>query len=132
MLEFVKENGVLCTIISSAFFGIIGFLIKSFIENRKSKKDTIKSLKKELAEVKEKLKKYTSIEQQEKFIEKKASGAIYVETMPNGNKRNICGYCWENNHTKMPLMMNSYYDDEERKTVVMGNCGSCKATCYDE
>ena len=132
MLKFINENGVLCTAIFSAFFGIVGFLVKTMIGNRKNKKDVISSLKKELEDVKRELEKYTSVEQQEKTIEKKQSGAIYVETLPNGTKRNICGYCWEKNHNKMPLMMNSYYSEDERKLVVMGNCGCCKATCYDE
>ena len=132
MLEFIKDNGVLCTIISSAFFGIVGFLVKSIIEKNKRKKNTINALKKELSETKEKLGTYTSIEEQEKLIEKKATGAIYVETMPNGNTRNICGYCWETNHTKMPLMMDSCFDEEDKKWIIRGKCGSCKSICYDE
>ena len=138
MLEFVNNNGTLCTIIGSVITALISAIVAIVINNKKNKLDTIanlrqenNNLKQELEKCKEDLNNYRSIETAEKNIDK-TSGAIYVETLPNGNQRNICGYCWENNHTKMPLMMGSYYDEEERKMVTYGNCGHCKAHCYDE
>lgn len=131
MLDFINNNGVLFSGIFSIIAALITAIVAIIKDNKKNKQDTIKSLRKELDETKEKLATYTSIEQQEKNIDK-TTGSIYVETMPDGKKRNICGYCWENNHTKIPLVMNSYYSEEEYRTVFYGNCGVCKAACYDE
>ncbi len=81
--------------------------------------------------MKEKLNKYIIIEEQEKSIEKK-TGSIYVEILLDGSKRNICGYCWERERVKMPLVIGQYYSEEERRVVKYGTCGNCKASCYDQ
>ena len=134
ILEFINGNGVLCSGIFGLFTTIVSILatalVRNAIEKKKAQKDTVAKLQKELHEVKKELEKYTSIEAQEQTIDK-TTGSIYVETLPNGTKRNICGYCWENHHTKMPLIMGSYDSEEEHRKVTYGNCGSCKATCYD-
>ena len=138
MLEFINNNGTLCTIIGSIITALITAMVAIIVEHKRRKIDTISNLRKEIADLKQELKQckeslneYKNIENQEKHIDK-STGAIYVETMPNGNKRHICGYCWENSHTKMPLMMGSYYSEDERRTVVYGDCGNCKAHCYDQ
>ena len=131
MLKFINDNGVLF----SGIFGIITALITAMIaiivDKRKSKNDTINSLRKELEKTKEELEIYTSITEQERCIDK-STGSIYIETLPDLKTRKICGYCWENKRAKMPLIMGSYYNEEEHKTVVYGKCGSCKSSCYEE
>lgn len=131
MLQFINDNGVLF----SGIFGLITALITAIfafiIDKQKSKKDTINSLKKELEKVKSELNMYQSLEEQEKCIDK-STGSIYIETLPNGTKRSICGYCWESKHAKMPLIMDPYYSEVLKKTVIYGQCGSCKASCYEE
>ena len=131
MLQFINENGVLFSGIFAIIAALISALVAIIIDNRKNKKDSIAAMRKELEKTKAELEAYTSIAEQEKYIDK-STGSIYVETLPNGKTRKICGYCWENNHTKMPLITDSYYDEEERKRVVYGKCGSCKASCYEE
>ena len=131
MLEFINNNGVLFSGIFGLVTALLTAIIAIIIDKRKAKNDTEKSLKKELVEIRAELEKYTSVERQEERIDK-TTGAIYVETLPNGNKRNICGYCWEAKRTKMPLNMDSYYSEDERKMVIRGICGSCRTTCYDE
>lgn len=130
MLEFINNNGVLFSGIFGLVTALVTAIIAILVDKRKAKNDTVKSLKKELADTRAELEKYTSVEVQEERIDK-TTGSIYVETLPNGNKRSICGYCWENHHTKMPLIMGSYYSEEERRKVTHGTCGSCKAACFD-
>ena len=131
MLEFINNNGVLFSGVFGLVTALATAIIAIIVDKRKAKNDTVNSLKKELAETKAELEKYTLIERQEELIDK-STGAIYVETLPNGSKRNICGYCWESKRSKMPLTMASYYDDDDGKWVVRGICGSCNARCYDE
>lgn len=144
ILGFVNSNGTLCTILGSIITALIAAIVAIIIDNRKNKVDSVRTLKKELTETKNKLEiaqqeladarsvveNYRNIEKEEANIDK-TTGAIYVEILPNGNKRSICGYCWEKEHTKMPLIMGSYYSEEERRTVTHGSCGACKTTCYD-
>ena len=137
ILGFINNNGTLCTILGSIITALIAAIVAIIIDNRKNKVDSVRKLKQELAETKQKLNEalaivdnYRHIEESEVNIDK-STGAIYVETLPNGNKRSICGYCWEKGHTKMPLIMGSYYSEEERRKVTHGSCGACKTTCYD-
>ena len=138
MLEFINNNGTLCTIIGSIITALISAMVAMVINYRKNKVDTIYNLRKEIVTMENKLaeyeaiiNKYKSIEFAEKTIDK-SNGAIYIEKLANEKTRFICGYCWESSRTKMPLTMDSYYDEEERKLVRYGTCGSCKARCYDE
>ena len=137
-LDFVNSNGTLCTIVGSIITALISAIVAIVIDNKKSKVDSVRTLKKELSETKQKLvdaqaivDNYVSIEKSEASIDK-STGAIYVETLSNGNKRNICGYCWENKRVKIPLIMDSYYSEACRQNVYYGHCASCKTDCYDE
>ena len=144
ILDFVNSNGTLCTIVGSIITALISAIVAIVIDNRKSKVDSVRTLKKELTETKQKLEdtqqklmetqaivdNYKIIETTEANIDK-STGAIYVETLPDGKKRNICGYCWEGKRAKMPLTMSQYYDEDFRRYVWRGYCFSCNATCYD-
>lgn len=130
MLDFINNNGVLFSGIFGLVTALVTAIIAILVDKRKAKNDTVKSLKKELAETKAELEKYTTIEKMEQNIDK-SMGAIYTETMSNGNKRNICGYCWEQKHVKIPLVMEEYYSENEHRTVLCGRCASCNANCYD-
>ena len=138
MLDFINNNGVLFSGIFSIITALIAAIVAVIIDNKKSKQDTIRSLKKELKEIKQELEQcktlvdsYKSIENAEKNIDK-SGGAIYVETLPNGNKRSICGYCWENKHIKSPLSIDFYYSTTLKQTRHSGYCGLCKTKCYDD
>lgn len=145
ILGFVNSNGTLCTVLGSIFSTLITAIVAIVIDNRKSKVDSIQTLKKELAEKKQELEdtrqklaetqavvdSYKNIEKEEANIDK-STGAIYVETLPNGNRRSICGYCWENGHKRLPLIMSNYYDDDERMYMDVGYCASCNSRCYEK
>ena len=138
MLDFINNNGVLFGGICSIITALIAAIVALVIDSRKNKKDTIASMKKEINSLKEELDRtktelneYKSIEHQEISIDK-THGSIYLETLPNGGQRKICGYCWENKHKKMPLVLDTYYSSTENRIVTTGDCGSCKTTCYKE
>ncbi len=131
MLQFINDNGVLFSGVFSIVATLITAIVAIIIDNRKSKKDTVNTMRKELEKVKAELEVYTSVTEQEKCIDK-STGSIYVETLSDGNTRNICGYCWENNRTKIPLIMDTYYSENKRRAVIYGRCGSCNASCYEE
>ena len=142
MLEFINSNGVLF----SGVFGIIATLITSIfaiiIDNKKSKQDTIRVLKKELNVTKKELddckaeidKYKKTIDQYEKFQKDennidKTEASIYKETLPNGRIRNICGFCWEKEHIKIPINIEKYYEEYTRHYYYDGYCNACKSHC---
>ena len=131
MLQFINDNGVLFSGVFAVVTALITAITSMIVNNRRSKQENMRKLQEQLEEERKKLNKYIGIEEQEKFIEKK-TGSIYVEILPDGSKRNICGYCWERERVKMPLIMGKYYSEEERRVVEHGSCGNCKATCYDQ
>ena len=135
MLEFINNNGVLF----SGIFGIITALITAvvaiIIDNKKSKQDTIRVLKKELGEAKQELDKcrkrlseYESFEKSEANIDK-TDASIYKEKLPNGGTRNICGFCWEKEHIKIPLNVDICYEEYTKQYYYDGFCNSCKSHC---
>lgn len=131
MLHFINENGVLF----SGIFGIIGILLSALIsvytDKKKRKNDTIKELEERLEKTENDLKKYTLIENQEKNIDK-TRGTIYVETLPDGSKREICAYCWEKSRIKIPLISKSCYSEMTNMTRWIYYCGNCKEEFLDE
>lgn len=130
MLEFINNNGVLF----SGMFGVITALITSIvaiiIDKRKAKKDTIKSLKKELEDTKKELSQYIFSENAEQNIDKR-TGSIYTEKLPNGGDRNICGYCWEKEHIKIPIIVNMCEEEFTYQKYYSGYCQSCKTNCIE-
>ena len=77
MLEFINNNPVLSTGVFSILSALITAIVALIIDNRKSKMDSIRILKnevaaakKELSEVQEKLAQYKSIERLEENIDK--------------------------------------------------------------
>lgn len=138
MLKFINDNGVLFSGVFSIITALIAAIVAIIIDNKKSKQDTIRNLKKELKETNQELQQcraivdcYNSIENAEKNIDK-SNGAIYVETLPDGKKRNICGYCWENKHIKSPLRTEVSFSTTFQQTRRSGYCALCKTKCYDD
>ena len=125
MLQFINENGVL-------FSGIfLSALVSAYNDKKKSKSNTIKELKERLEKTENDLKKYTIIENQEKNIDK-TRGAIYVETLSDGSKREICAYCWEKSRIKIPLISKSFYDEDMKITRWIYSCGNCGSEFLEE
>lgn len=131
MLKFINENGVLF----SGLFGIIGVLLSALFstynDKKKKRNNTIKELKERLEKAENDLKKYTIIENQEKNIDK-TRGAIYVETLSNGSKREICAYCWEKSRIKIPLVSKSFYNENMKITKCIYSCGNCGSEFLEE
>ena len=134
ILQFINENGVLCsgifTLITAIVSALVTALIKSIIDQKNAKKDTVKALQKELNDVKAELEKYTSIEIAESSINK-GNGAVYTETLPTGETRHICGYCWEKDHVKLPIVVELCYDEYEQQNYYSGFCQVCKSRCIE-
>ena len=137
MLEFIDNNGVLF----SGIFSIIGALIAAVVavikENKASKKDTITSLRREIAELKSqlattevKLQDALSIEKAESLIDK-TKGSIYYESFNSEGSRPICGFCWEKEHIKIPLNVNICYDEYTKEQYYSGRCSSCNCFCIE-
>ncbi|BFJ84528.1 hypothetical protein Ruko_09450 [Ruthenibacterium sp. TH_2024_36131] len=132
ILSFINNNGVL--------FGFLGILVTAasslLINKRKENRENIKdlkaqceNLKQELQECKAKLEDYQSIEKAETRMDK-SLGSIYQEHMPDGSTRNICGYCWEKEHIKIPLVPRNYASVLEGGTYKWYECRNCKAKHY--
>jgi len=126
MLEFINTNGVLF----SGVFTIITALITSFatyyVEKKREKKETIKSLQNEVEKLKSNLKHLEDKEAADKAIDK-SNGSLYVETLPNDKKRVICGFCWEENNFKTPLVPEWFYSKREQYEEC--KCPMCERYC---
>jgi len=136
MLEFINSNGVLFSGIFTVIGALIPVLVSVIKGNKSNKIETIKSLRKELSEktnelnrAKEELAKANSIKEAEKSIDK-THGAIYKETFDDGTQRDICGYCWEKEHKKIPLVVDIYDDNGQR--YFGGYCSLCKNHCTEK
>ncbi len=137
MLEFIDDNGVLFSGIFSIIVALISVLVSVIRDNKKSKLDTIRSLRKELdktreelSQVKTELVSARSIEEAEKNIDK-TRGSIYYEKFANGGERTICGFCWEKEHIKIPIVADMCYEEYTHQAYYSGYCNSCKAHCVE-
>ena len=138
MLEFINNNPVLSTGVFSLLSALITAIVALIIDNRKSKMDSIRILKnevaaakKELSEVQEKLAQYKSIERLEENIDK-GTGTLYQEIMSDGHRRYICGYCWETKHLKIPVITHLDENEYTHQQFYAGQCGSCNERCFEE
>ena len=59
----------------------------------------------------------------------KSEGSIYAETLSNGKRRDICGFCWEREHIKIPIVRSVEYDDYAKKYYYSAYCNNCRANC---
>lgn len=137
MLEFINNNGVLFSGIFSIIVALISIVVSVIKDNKTNKTETIRSLKKELSKKTEELEKLNtellkanSIKNAEKNIDK-THGAIYKETLENGQERDICGYCWEKEHIKIPLAIDICYEEYTHQAYYDGYCQSCKSHCIE-
>ena len=133
MLEFINNNGVLFSGIFSIIVALISVLVSVVRDNRKNRADTVHSLRKELELTQSELEKTKtellnaqSIENAEKNIDK-SHGSIYYEKLANGKTREICGFCWEKKHIRIPLSVDLCYEEDSHQNYYSGYCNSCKA-----
>ncbi len=133
MIAWLTENALTLGIALLGAGGWLGFIIKNHKENKKERAQTIKELKSENLTLREEIRTYRSIEKTEKSIDK-SQGTIYFETLPGNKKRAICGYCWEKDHIKIPVIPRLDYDESARREIYIAFCQNCKICCsfYDE
>lgn len=136
MLEFINNNGVLFSGIFSIIVALISVIVSIIKDNKKNRTDTIRTLRKDLASaqaelaiVRAELEQSQSIEHAEESIDK-THGAIYHEKFANGS-RTICGYCWEKEHIKIPIVVDLCYEEYTRQHYYSGYCRSCKEHCIE-
>ncbi len=137
MLEFINNNGVLFSGIFSIIVALISVVVSVVKDNRKNRTDTVRSLRKELELTQAELEKTKtellnaqSIENAEKNINK-SHGSIYYEKLANGKTREICGFCWEKEHIRIPLAVDLCYEEYSHQNYYSGYCNSCKAHCIE-
>lgn len=137
MLDFINNNGVLFSGIFSIIVALISVLVTVIRDHKKSRVDTVKSLRKELENTKKELDEVRaeiisskSVETAEKQIDK-SHGSIYYETLPNGSTRHICGFCWEKEHIRIPIVVDICYEEYSKQSYYDGYCNSCKSHCIE-
>lgn len=144
MLQFIKDNAVLCTGVFSIVAALISALVTLIVNRNTEKSKTITELKTDLKEAKkelqeaqdklhkaeQELKEFQSIENAEQNIDK-GHGSIYKEKMPDGSTRDICAYCWEREHKKIPINTELVYNDFG-PTYYGARCRVCDKYCEEE
>ena len=126
MLKFVNENGILFTGIISVITALIAAFATHIVEGKREKKESIKVLQEEVARLKSDLKRFEDQEAADRAVDK-SDGSLYVESLPNGKSRVICGFCWEENHFKTPIVPEWYYGHQEQYEVC--KCPICERYC---
>ena len=137
LLEVINSNGVIVGAFATIIGAAITAIVTLIIESKKDKRDTIKGLNEklngmesELHECRKTIERYENLEHDEENIDKSV-GSIYVESLKNGKKRNICGYCWEKDRVKIPLSVDISFEEYTKNYYYEGICGSCKARCIE-
>ena len=128
MLEFLSANS---SAIITGVCGIIGIIISSitsvFVTKKKCQSDGNSSLQAENKRLQEELNQLKDIKAIDKSLDK-THGSIYYETMEDGYKRSLCGFCWEQSHKRIPLKTQNSFTHPGR---LIGFCQVCKANCND-
>lgn len=135
MLEFINNNevlfsglfGLLCALIAAAVTVIANFQ-KSKRESLKSLRAELATAKKEISELQEKLHQYQNIETLEEKIDK-TDGEIYKEYLSNGDTREICACCWESKHIRVPLLPKEVEEEDTHERYRRAWCQVCGACC---
>lgn len=137
MLEFINGNGVLFSGIFAIIAALISVLVTVIRDHKQSKIETINSLRKELEkaqlelkELKAEIESSNSVERAEINIDK-THGSIYYETFADGKTRTICGFCWEKEHIKIPVVAELSFDDYTKQSYYDGYCNACKSHCIE-
>lgn len=126
MLEFLSANS---SAIITGVCGIIGIIISSItsvvVTKKKCQSDGNSSLQTENKRLQEELNQLKDITAIDNALDK-THGSIYYETMLDGSRRSLCGFCWEQSHKRIPLKT---HNSSNRPRSLIGYCEVCKATC---
>ena len=96
------------------------------IEVKREKKENIRKLQDEVAKLKSELKSYADQEAANRAIDK-SDGSLYIEYLPNAKIRVICGFCWEERQTRIPLVPEWHHGYHEQYEVC--KCPMCGRYC---
>ena len=127
MWEWINDNlSVLVTLLLAVFGtgGWLGFFFNVLREKKKAEQQAIKELKAENKELQEALDRYKKLELSEERIDK-SQGTIYMEKLDSGNSRAICGYCWEKDHIRIPVIPEMEYSDTTGRYEEWACCQNC-------
>ena len=102
--------------------------IKYIFRKEKEKNQHIKKLEEKIKALEDNLSKFKSIETAEKNIDK-SHGTIYYEKFPDGKSREICGYCWEKEHIKIPIISRLEYNETLHQSEYWAKCQNCGHNC---
>lgn len=128
MSEWIQENGLTILLSLLGAGGWLGFFLNKYYETKKEKRQSIKELKKEIKVLEDELSQLKEIETLEKSIDK-SEGTIYYEEINGGKIREICGYCWEKEHIKIPIIYLLEYDEYSRQSEYRARCQNCGKLC---
>lgn len=140
MLDFINNNAVLftgiCSLITALLTALITACVTVYIGNKNTKWEVITGLQKDLEATRKELNatrdQLVSLQNAETLDQSldKTHGSIYYETLPTGKQRTICGFCWERSHLKIPVIVDTYYDGDDRP-YDGAYCNCCKNQCID-
>ena len=129
MIDFIIAHS---DAIITGILGVVGAIITAiasvYVTKRKVQGEENKSLQLENKKLQEELSQLKDITAIDNALDK-THGSIYYETMFDGSKRSLCGFCWELSHKRIPLKTQNSYIHPQR---LVGHCEVCKATCNDK
>lgn len=127
MWEWINDNLSVSVTLLLAVFGTggwLGFFFNGRREKKKAEQQAFKELKAENKELQEALERYKKLELSEERIDK-SQGTIYMEKLDSGNSRAICGYCWEREHVKIPVIPKLEYSSDTGRYEEWAQCQNC-------
>jgi hypothetical protein len=128
MGKWIMDNLLTILIALLGAGGWLGFILNKRYEHKKDQKQTVESLRKELVSLQNEIDRYKMKEVSEELIDK-SHGSIYYETFADGKTRTICGYCWEKEHLKIPVIPQLEHNGRTRLDEYWAVCSNCKNSC---
>ncbi len=127
MREWINDNlSILVTLFLAVFGtgGWLGFSLNRHYERKKDRQQSMKELSAENKKLQEALERYKMLELSEEKIDK-SQGTIYMEKLDSGNSRAICGFCWEREHIKIPVIPKLEYNNRTGRYEEWAYCQNC-------
>lgn len=127
MQEWINDNLSILVTLGLAVFGAggwLGFSLNRHCERKKDRQQSMKELSTENKKLQEALERYKMLELSEEKIDK-SKGTIYMEKLDSGNSRAICGFCWEREHIKIPVITEKIYCESTHQYEEGAYCQNC-------
>lgn len=127
MQEWINNNLSILVTLGLAVFGAggwLGFSLNRHYERKKDRQQSMKELSAENKKLQEALERYKMLELSEEKIDK-SRGTIYMEKLDSGNSRAICGFCWEREHIKIPVIPEPGFSNSNGQSKEWAYCQNC-------